>query len=68
MSEQDAESRAVMPEQPPSVGGGTAEGRGFERQADTAHRENAGDETCVSVLLMNRRIRNRTYGGVRAGG
>ena len=45
MSEEDAAKKAEMPERPRKVGGGTAEDTGFERQADTAHRENAGDET-----------------------
>jgi RNA-directed DNA polymerase len=34
-----------MPERPRSVGGGTAEGAGFARQADTARDEQAGDGT-----------------------
>jgi len=45
MSEEDADQKAEMPERPRKVGGGTAEDTGFERQADTAHRGNAGDET-----------------------
>ena len=44
-----------MPERPPKVGGGTAEGRGFERQADTARRENAGDETAGLMEEVLRR-------------
>ena len=43
MSERDAEQRAEMPERPRRVGGGTAEGTGFARQADTARDEHAGD-------------------------
>jgi len=45
MSEEGADKKAEMPERPRKAGGGTAEDTGFERQADTAHRGNAGDET-----------------------
>ncbi len=43
MSERDADQKAEMPERPRRAGGGTAEGTGFARQADTARGEHAGD-------------------------
>lgn len=43
MSERDADQKAEMPERPRRVGGGTAEGMGFARQADTARDGHAGD-------------------------
>ena len=43
MSERDADKRAEMPERPRGGGGGTAEGPGFVRYADTARDEHAGD-------------------------
>ncbi len=45
MSEGDAVTRAEKPGPPRRAGGGTAEGTGLVRQADTARRENAGEET-----------------------
>ena len=49
MSEKDAGKRAERPEQPLKAGGGTAEGKGVERQAHTARQEQAGEE--VSMLM-----------------
>ena len=63
-----------MPEPTREVGGGTAEVAGPERQACAARPEKAGDEASMlmgasspRVFPVNRRIRNRTYGGVGAG-
>src|SRR5262245_335571 len=44
MTEEDADKKAERLEQPRKVGGGTAEGTGSARQADTPRREKAGDE------------------------
>jgi len=43
MPERDADQKAEMLKRPRSVGGGTAEGTGFARQAGTARNEHAGD-------------------------
>ena len=67
MREEDAGTRAEKPERSLSVGGGTAEGRGTEHQAGTARDEYAGEGALApepQVLPVNRRIRNRTSGGV----
>jgi hypothetical protein len=63
MAERDAGKKAEMPEPSRRVGGGTAEGTGLERHGVTAPIEHVES----SVPLMNRRIRNRTCGGVGAG-
>jgi RNA-directed DNA polymerase len=55
MDERDAEGRAEMPERPRPASGGTAQGKGFERQADTARGENAGDETPMLMEEVLRR-------------
>src|SRR5437867_10958557 len=55
MSEPGADKRAEMPERPRKAGGGTAEDTGFERQADTACREKAGDETAGLMEEVLRR-------------
>ena len=55
MSEEGADKRAEMPERPLKAGGGTAEGKGSERQADTAHRGKAGDETAGLMEEVLRR-------------
>lgn len=54
MSEVGADKRAGMPERTRRVGGGTAEGPGLARQADTARRGNTGDE---SSMLMEEVLR-----------
>ena len=49
MHDVDADKKAEMPKRPRRLGGGTAEGTGFARQAGTARRDTAGDGT---PLLM----------------
>ena len=44
-----------MPEQPRRAGGGTAEGKGVERQAHTVRREQAGEETSMLMEEVVRR-------------
>src|SRR5437867_12825540 len=70
MSEEDADQKAEMPERPRKVGGGTAEDTGFERQADTAHRGNAGDETSrlMEDVLRRENVLAAYKRGVRNGG
>ena len=67
MHEEDAGTKAEKPERSLSVGGGTAEGRGTERQAGTARDDYAGEGARApepQVLPVNRRIGNGTSGGV----
>ena len=67
MREADAGTKAEKPERSLSVGGGTAEGRGTERQACTARNDYAGEGALApepQVLPVNRRIGNGTSGGV----
>ncbi len=67
MREEDADTRAEQPERSLSVGGGTAEGRETERQTGTARDEHASEGARAPephVFPVNRRIRNRTSGGV----
>ena len=74
MSEGDAGKKAEMPERTRRVGGGTAEGMGIARQADTAREENAGDgapmlmeEVCARENLMaayRRVVRNGGAPGI----
>ncbi len=67
MPEEDADTTAEMPEWSPSAGGGTAEGRETERQTGTARDEHASEGARAPephVFPVNRRIRNRTSGGV----
>jgi len=62
-----AERQAEKSERSLSVGGGTAEGRGTVRQADTARDGHVGEEALApepQVLPVNRRIGNGTSGGV----
>lgn len=49
MPEPDAEKMAEMPEHPPKVGGGTAEGKGGARQAGAACKENVDQETSLTM-------------------
>ena len=44
-----------MPEQPRRAGGGTAEGKGVERQTRTVRREQAGEETSMLMEEVARR-------------
>ena len=60
--EGDADRRAERPERSREIGGGTAEVPGDECQAFAARSAKSG------VPLVNRRVRNRTHGGVGAGG
>ncbi len=67
MREADAGTKAEKPERSLRAGGGTAEGRETERQACTARNDHAGEGVHApepQVLPVNRRIRNRTSGGV----
>jgi hypothetical protein len=67
MPEGDVDKKAEKPERSPSVGGGTAEGRETARQAGTARDEFTAEGARAPeshVPLVNRRIRNRTSGGV----
>jgi len=67
MREADAGTKAEKPERSLRAGGGTAEGRETERQACTARNDYAGEGALAPephVLVVNRRIRNRTSGGV----
>ena len=67
MREEDAGTRAEKPERSLRIGGGTAEGRETKRQACTARNDHAGEGALApepQVLPVNRRIRNRTSGGV----
>ena len=58
----DTDMRTEMFERPREVGGRTAEVPGDECQAFAARSAEIG------VPLVNRRVRNRTHGGVGAGG
>lgn len=49
MSERDADQKAEKPQQPRRVGGGTAEGMGAARQADTAWTEHTGQPVVVTM-------------------
>jgi len=51
----DAGTRAEMPEPPPTVGGGTAEGKGLARQACAARDRQAGDEASMLMEQVVRR-------------
>ena len=58
----DTDMKTEMSERPWQVGGGTAEVPGDECQAFAARSAKSG------VPLVNRRVRNRTHGGVGAEG
>ena len=54
--------KTEMSERPREIGGGAADVPGDECQAFAARSAETG------VPLVNRRVRNRTHGGVGAGG
>jgi len=55
MSEVGADEKAETPERARREGGGTAEGTGFARQADTARRDKTGDEPSMLMEVALRR-------------
>ena len=66
-NEGDARRKAEMPEDSRRVAGGTRESTERERQTSAAAEENTNPQVALLGLdspNMNRRIRNRTYGGV----
>ena len=70
MSEKDADQKAGMPERPRRVGGGTAEGTGFARQAGAARRGKAGDGApqLMEEALCRENVLTAHKGVVRNGG
>ena len=74
MTEEGAGTKAEMPERPPRVGGGTADGRGDERQTVTARTESVGEKSgCLMKEVVRREnvkaayervVRNRGAAGV----